>query len=113
MSKRIVDHDPLTGITTLMEYHADTDITVVSREQDVEPYLEMNKALQNDPEYSRKGMKEGWWHYAFYPDVVIEKFRREHGVDIFNPDHAKKKFELLNRPEYKYLKTTTKMHNVR
>ena len=111
--KRILDHDPQTGITTWFDYHPESDMTIVSREQDVEPFLEANKILQNDPDYSKKGIKESWWHYAHWPAVVIEKFLNEHGVDIFNPDHAKKKYQLLNQPEYRYLKTTTKVHNVR
>src|SRR5690349_724614 len=113
MSKRIVDHDPQTGITTWFDYHPDTDMTIVARVQDVEPFLEANKVLQNNDDYSRNGIKEGWWHYAHLPAIVIEKFMVEHGIDVFNRAHDKKKYQLLNQPEYKYLKTTTKMHNVR
>ena len=32
------------------------------------------------------------------------------GVDINNKDHAKKMFQLVNSPEYKYLKTTSGYH---
>jgi hypothetical protein len=88
-------------------------MTIVAREQDVEPFLEANKLLQNDENYSKQGIKEGWWHYAHLPAVIIEKFMNEHGVDVFNRDHDRKKYQLLNQPEYKYLKTTTKMHTAR
>ena len=104
--KRIIDHDPFTGITTFMEYHADTDLTVVGRMQDVEAILERNKALQNDTDYSRKGIKDSWWHEARIPNIVAEKWKAEYGVDVFNKDDLKKVKQLLNSPEWKYLKTT-------
>ena len=108
--KRILDYDPVSGITTTFDYDANSDTTIVGREQDVSILLEVNKTLQNDPEYSRKGIKEGWWHYASYPAIIIEKWLSEYGVNLFNKDHAKRVLELTNRPEYRYLKTTTKMH---
>lgn len=110
MSKRVIDHDPLTGITTWFEYHADSDTSVVGREQDVEPILEMNKALALSDNYTRKGFRENWWHYATIPNVLIEKWKIEEGIDVFNKDHARRVYQKLNAPEYRYLKTTTKMH---
>lgn len=104
--KRIIDHDPFTGVSTFMEYHADTDMTIVGRIQDVEPILERNKAMQNDVDYSRKGIAESWWHEARIPNIVIEKWRKDYGVDVLNKDHIKKVKNLLNSPEWKYLKTT-------
>lgn len=110
MAKRVLDYDPLTGMTTNFEYHPETDTTVIHREQDVSVILEANKQIQNNEQISRDGIKNGWWHYAQIPMIVIEKFLNEHGVDIFNKDHQKAVFRLLNQPEYRYLKTTTKMH---
>ena len=111
--KRIVDHDPMTGISTFFEYHPDTDMTIVSREQDVESILELNKAKANDTDYTKNGIKNGWWQYASYPLVIIEKWLTEDGIDVFNPEHEKRRLQKLNQPEYRYLKTTQKMHNVR
>lgn len=110
MSKRVLDYDPLTGITTNFEYNYATDETTISREQDVELILDINKAITNDEDISKKGIKHGWWHYAQVPNIIIEKWRREHGVDFFNKDHQKAWLKLINQPEYRYLKTTTKMH---
>jgi len=106
MSKRVVDYDPFTGVTTTFDYDPFSDTTYVGREQLIEPALDRNKALQNDTEYSRKGIKNDWWHEAFIPNVIIEKWKNEFGVDVFNKDHVKKVKKLLNSPEYKYLKTT-------
>lgn len=108
--KRIIDYDPLTGVKTVFDYDFASDTTYVGTEQDVSVILEANKILQNMDEYTRGGIKNEWWHYATIPNVVIEKWRNELGVDVFNKDHEKKVFSLLNQPEYRYLKTTTKMH---
>ena len=110
MAKRVVNYDPFTGITTYFDYDHATDTSIIGAEQDVSSLLEVNKILQNDEEYSKRGIKEGWWHYASYPSIIIEKWLTEHGVNVFNKDHQKKVLELTNRPEYRFLKTTTKMH---
>jgi hypothetical protein len=105
-----VNYDPFTGMTTYFDYDHSTDTTIVGSEQDVTALLDLNKRLQNDESYSKSGIKNGWWHYATYPSIIIEKWLNEHGVNVFNKDHQKKVLELTNRPEYRFLKTTTKMH---
>lgn len=111
MTKRVLEYDPLTGITTSVEYVPETDTTIVHREQDtVGLILDANKALQNDEKFTKDGIKNSWWHYAQIPNIIIEKWLNEHGVDLYNKDHQKAVFRLLNQPEYRYLKTTTKMH---
>jgi hypothetical protein len=111
--KRVIDYDPWSGITTSFDYDWTTDTTIIHREQDVSAILEMNKAQQNDEDYTKKGIKDGWWHYANIPNIVIEKWIREYGVNVYDKDHEPKVFKLLNQPEYRYLKTTTKLHTVR
>lgn len=97
-------------MTTYFDYDHATDTTIVGSEQDVSVLLAVNKELQKSESYTRKGIKASWWHYASYPAIIIEKWMREYGVNVWNKDHQKKVFELTNRPEYRYLKTTTKMH---
>lgn len=108
--KRILDFDPVSGITQYTEYHADTDTLVLASEQDCTALLDRNKALANDSDRTRKGIKEDWWHYATIPNVIIEKWLIEDGISVFKKEHAKRVFQKLNSPEYKYLKTTDKVH---
>lgn len=113
MAKQILDYDPLTGITTSFDYIEDGDIAVVHREQDVSLILDANKAIQNDENIWKQGVKNEWAHYAQIPNIVLEKWRTEHGVDAWKKESWEKNgpvWKLLNSPEYKYLKTTTKFH---
>lgn len=110
MAKRVIDYDPYLGITTYFDYDHGSDTTIVSTEQDVSLLLDQNKRLQNNDDYTKSGIKKEWWHYASYPAVIIQKWINEYGVNVFDENHSKKVFELTNRPEYRYLKTTTKMH---
>ena len=106
MGKRIVDFDPFTGITTTFDYDHLSDTTYVGREQDISTLLDINKALQNDPDYSKKGIQREWWHMCKIPPLVIEKWKNEKGIDVLNKDHWPAVKKLLNDPEYKWLKTT-------
>lgn len=110
MSRILLDHDPLTGMSEYFEYHEPTDTTVIHYEQDISGLLDQNKALAADDDRTRKGIKEGMVHYARVPSVIIMKWRTEHGIDFFNPNHKAGVFRLLNSPEYSYLKTTKINH---
>lgn len=108
--KRLLDYDPITGITQYHEYDSVNDVTTISTHQDVEPILDANKRLQNNEDYKKLGMKQEMWHYARIPIVLVEKWLREDGIDVFNPDHSKKVFQKLNSSDYAYLRTTTGKH---
>ena len=109
--KRLVDYDPINGITTYCDYNSVTDVTtVISEYDDVSANLELNKALANDPEYWAKGVKAGLAHYAHIPNSIVTKWLIEDGVNVLDRNDERKVYRLLNSPEYKYLKTTTKMH---
>lgn len=116
MGKRLLEYDPLTGITTYVDYVPETDTTAVYREQEgasIQAILDANKAMQNDPDLWRKGVKNSWAQYAHIPAIVLEKWLNEHGVDAFKKENWEKGgsvWKLLNSPEYRYLKTTAKYH---
>lgn len=76
---------------------------IVHREADVEPLLEANKALStlNDGYSPSRELRRA----ASIPMVIIEKWKNELGVDVFNPDHREAVRRLLNSSEYLYLRT--------
>ena len=40
---RIIDVDPVSGITSTFDYHAPTDTVILGYHQDIEPIIEANK----------------------------------------------------------------------
>lgn len=76
---------------------------IVHREADVEPLLELNKALatSGDGYTPSRDLRRA----ASIPMAIIEKWRNELGVDVFNPDHIGAVRKLLNSSEYLYLRT--------
>ena len=45
--------------------------------QDVGPALERAKAMRNDDELKKRGIKQGWMHAALLPDGVVHKWMNE------------------------------------
>lgn len=97
-------------MTTYHEYIHSEDRTIITREQDVTGLLEVSRAMERNEDIWKEGVKNCWAHYAMIPNIIIEKWKNEFGVDVFNKDHEKAWLKLVNQPEYRYLKTTTKMH---
>jgi len=92
-------------IKTKFKYDRSEDNMIVKSEKDVQPLIELNKKeLNGDSPYGgveRNGMRK----VASIPLIVIEKWKRELGVDVFNKDHMPKVKQLLNDPEWRWLRT--------
>jgi len=99
---RVLTQDPLQGLRSVFHYDTDTDETVIETVQDVEPYLERNKNLRNNPELRAEDPE--MWHVASIPAGVQLLWRKE-GVDIFNREHWPEVRRRLNSPEWAYLRT--------
>ena len=107
--EKILDYNPLTGVTEIFHHDPHTDTSVIEMTQDVTASLELAKAMRNDESYSKDGIKRDWWHVGHIPDMIILKMRFEDGVDIYNRDHWAKVGQLLN-DKYSYFKTTDGTH---
>ncbi len=105
------EYDPLTGVEQWVDATPDDNRLQVQYKQDVEPLLEVCKAERNDG-LTDYGIKKDLWLYARIPPTVILKLRFEHGVNIFDRNHLKRAFEIINR-DYPYLKCTEKHHALR
>lgn len=110
--KRLFDHDPLTGVTEIFHYDWQTGDAHIETLQDTGPIIEKNKALQNNEAYSADGIKKEMWHFASIPIVIQLMWLKEYGAanDPLKQGNEKLLFRLLNSPEWRYLKTTTKIH---
>lgn len=110
MTRRLLDYDPLTGISTYFQFEAATDVMHITTEQDVAPILKAAEMRRHDADYSSQGIKDDWWHYARLPTTVIMEMKTKHGIDMMAPNTDwKSALKILNR-EYPYFKTTEKTH---
>ena len=71
--KRFFDTNPLTGATEWFHYDPDTDGFVIETVQDVEPLIEVNKALHNDTP-----LRWGEWNLvAQIPSVIVMELAKQ------------------------------------
>lgn len=113
VAKRLIDYDPVTGISTYHEYNPLNDSTTISHEADATPIIERNKALATDDDHTKLGIKQEFWHYASIPAGVIMEWKQKFGVDVWNKNHSKRVGQLLNDPDYRYLKVTSGYHQMK
>ena len=104
MSRRLIDHNAFTGISTWHHYDHGTGKTHIESTQDVSRIIDRNKRLQNDSGYADRGRKRDMLHLATIPNNVIVKLKHENGIDVFNKDDLPKLEKLLNSSEFKYLR---------
>lgn len=75
--------------------------------QDIQPLIDLNKKEYNK-DYIHGGVETketGMRKVASIPLIIIEKWKKEHGIDMMNKDHWPKIKQLLNSNEYRYLRT--------
>ena len=99
-------YDPLSGIKRWMDYDPLTDETHEFAEADTTVALDVTNDLRNDEEYWRQGVKNSMAHYASIPAILLEKWAHE-GVNI---NDSQALLDMVNKPEYAYLRVTTKRH---
>lgn len=102
---RFLGKDPLTGLTEWFDYDPLTKQSTIYTEGDTDDSVEWTKALQNDEDYSKKGMKKEFWHYATIPAALYHKWTVE-GLDWNDTKAIIKKINT----DAPYLKATSKKH---
>lgn len=100
--ERVLDHDPLTGIT---EYFVpgEGDSFSTRRVQDATPFVDRNKAMQGMGRSHWKGQGD-FRLEASIPIGVQYTWLEKYGLEVWNPDHLPDVIKKLNDPEWKYLK---------
>ena len=113
MSKEIIAYDELNGITQYHHYDADMDTSVFESVGDAGPVLELNRAMANDNDMTRQGMKQDFWLYARIPMIFQLKLMQEHNICIWKREDGNRLSQILEDPQYRHLKTTTKKHIIK
>lgn len=110
MDKRVLDFDPITKICTWFSYDDTSDTTTISYTGGLsKEKADLSQKLQNDTEYTKKGLKKEAVHYAHISDDQLLRWHCQ-GINIKD---TKTLFAMVNKPEYSKLKTTTLVHKPR
>lgn len=99
MAKRLLDIDPLSGLQTWHDFDPASETTIISYSQDAQPLLD---ACKHDNNHADRKLGE-LAHVASVPPSIQLKWKFEHGVEMWNPDHKGAVRRLLDG-DYKYLK---------
>lgn len=99
--------DKLTGTTEYFDYDEQTGIVTIRTEQDESLLLDYTAYLRNEKATDR-GIKKGWWRFAMIPPVVVMDLKNK-GIDVFDKNDWGKLTQEIET-NYKYLKTTDKVH---
>lgn len=106
MTKRLMSHDPFTGITTYFEPDGNGGFHL-SYESDVEPLLEQNKIQYTDgTDGYANGKGREFKHVAEIPMSLILKWKIEDGIDVFNKNDWNAVKRKLNSNEWLLLRTS-------
>jgi hypothetical protein len=108
--RRVLDHDPTTGVTTYFDYDQVHGQAVLTESQDVSAALRFAEEMRKHPEVTKVGMKKDLFRYAIVPTIIQYEMLYKHGVDFWRDDASV--FKLLNT-DYKRFKTTEIMHSIK
>jgi hypothetical protein len=89
------------------KFHYDhgTDNVTLESVQDIAPLLELNKKEFNNDSMHGPQLNSGMRKVASIPLIVVEKWKRELGIDVYNKNDWPKIKQLLNDPDNRFLRT--------
>lgn len=70
---------------------------------ETDPIIERNKVLRNNTDGFTQD--RSMCHAASIPQIIVNKWLIEEGLDIYNPDHEDRLAKKLNDPDWAYLRT--------
>lgn len=108
----ILDYDPFTGVTRTFQYDAASDSVTIGTQQDCTNLLDDNNRQVIEADHTQQ-IKNDWIKYASVPYVVIEKWKRELGINFMttNPDEWRVVMGLINSRDWRKVKTSAITHD--
>lgn len=105
MARKFFSFNPDSGMLVSTANEDGKDI--FKYEQDLQPYWDVNAEFRANTERTRQGFKEGIYHAAFVPDLVIMDMKTRFGVNFFDKNERKRVLQLIET-EYPNCKVTQK-----
>lgn len=103
--RRKLDYDPIARVTTWHELVDGKTVITYTTDVDMDSVTDVTRKFANDDSYTRRGIKEEFWHYAHVPNFIALKWLTEEGIPLYDAEAYNRK---VNTPEYKALKVTIK-----
>lgn len=96
------------GTLVPMDFITTPDGILIRRTQEMEPFLARNRELQwaDDRNGYAPGRERNWWHVGNIPNLLAEKWLREEGINVFEPNHWPAVKRKLNDLEYLALRVS-------
>lgn len=110
MDKRLLSKDPITGLLTYHSYDSQTDETIISYEADSSLILDINQKIANETDFTKKGIKQGWWFYASIPVELQIQWLINEGIDVYKEEDWPRVKEKINDRDFSKVKTTHGHH---
>ena|GEM_PF-1207759 len=102
-----IDYDTFSGIKRkYVRSEQKGKWHMLSRSADLQANIDANRRMQNEGRRSFKVDGMRFELVAKIPLFVVEMWKKQYGIDVFNKDHEKAVERLLNNPDLRYLKTT-------
>ena len=112
-TRELIAWDPLNGIAQYHNYDIETGTSVFESVGDAQPVLDHNKRIAADNDIWKKGVKNEFALYASIPTIFQMKLLTEHGIDVYKKEHGPRLSKILEDPDYRHLKCTTKRHIIK
>ena len=99
MSRRLGDGQ------TFHFHSADGTGAIQHKSEDLTKLLDQNKRLQQEDHHIKDELRLS----ARIPVTIYYEWKSKFGVDLYDKNHAPAVRKLLNSPDYRYLKTTSRV----
>ena len=99
MSRRLGDGQ------TFHFHSADGTSAIQHKSEDLTKLLDQNKRLQQEDHHIKDELRLS----ARIPVTIYYEWKSKFGVDLYDKNHAPAVRKLLNSPDYRYLKTTSRV----
>lgn len=111
MTRRLIDYDSFTGISTYHEYNDLDKTSTIIETVDLQPLRENTYELRKDDDATKTGIKKGQWLYARIHPLEQTRFLRKYGYSVFDKSRERETLKILNTdPEFQVCKTTRGRH---
>ena len=86
-------------------HSADGTSAIQHKSEDLTKLLDQNKRLQQEDHHIKDELRLS----ARIPVTIYYEWKNKFGVNLYDKNHAPAVRKLLNSPDYRYLKTTSRV----